>query len=160
MFLKAIILCSFVLLTHCANMSEEEITQSVNATKITCGSTLRIQNDLTKYYLSSFGMNWSTGSRLQIVTGVKESDKYESLFIIKEGEGLPPCENGEPIKCGSIIRLEHVTTGKNIHSHEFPSFITNTQEACAFGENGNGDVNDNCEITCYKWKEEEINVWN
>ena len=156
MFLKAIILCSFVLLTHCANMSEEEITQSVNEKKITCGSTLRIQNDLTKYYLSSFGMNWSTGSRLQIVTGVKESDKYESLFIIKEGEGLPPCENGEPIKCGSIIRLEHVTTGKNIHSHEFPSFITNTQEACAFGENGNGDVNDNFEITCYKWKEEEI----
>ena len=118
-----------------ANMSEEEITQSVNEKKITCGSTLRIQNDLTKYYLSSFGMNWSTGSRLQIVTGVKESDKYESLFIIKEGEGLPPCENGEPIKCGSIIRLEHVTTGKNIHSHEFPSFITNTQEACAFGDN-------------------------
>ena len=138
------------------HMSEEEIVSTVKSSVITCGSTLRIRNEITKYHLSSFNMNWSTGSHLQIITAVKEDDSYDSLFTIKEGDGLPPCENGEPIKCNSIIRLEHVKTGKNLHSHEFPSFITRQQEACAFGENGEGDVNDNFRIICYKWNEEEI----
>lgn len=152
LFLYSFLISSVLL----SNMSEEEINQTVNEKKITCGSSLRIQNQLTKYYLSSYNMNWSTGSRLQIITGIQENNQYESLFIIKEGDGLPPCENGTPIKCDSVIRLEHVTTGKNLHSHEFPSFITNSQEACAFGDNGNGDVNDNFKIICYKWKEDVI----
>lgn len=138
------------------HMSLEEIQQNVLQHYITYGSSLRMQNIITKYYLSSFNLNWSTGSRLQIITGIKEDYEQESLFIIKEGETYPVKENGEHVKCGDIIRLEHVQTGKNIHSHEFPSFVTGAQEACGFGENGNGDVNDNFEIICYKWNEKDI----
>lgn len=145
-----------ILFVNSIHMEESEIAETVNEKVITCGSSLRIQNEITKYYLSSYGMNWSTGSHLQIVTGIKEDNDYNSLFIIKEGHGETPCENGTPIKCNDIIRLEHVTTGKNIHSHPHRSFITNSQEACAFGENGEGDVNDNFKIICYKWKEELV----
>ena len=83
---------------------------------------------------------WSSGSGLQIVTAVESDKDINSLFTIKEGENYPIKINGEPVLCGEVIRLEHITTGKNLHSHEFKSFITNSQEACAFGENGNGMV--------------------
>lgn len=46
----------------------------------------------------------------------------------------------EPIACGTTIRLEHLATGKNLHSHHFPSPLSNNQEVSAFGENGEGDT--------------------
>ena len=140
----------------CVNMSEEDIKNTIESKTITYGSSLRIQNSITKYYLSSFGMNWSTGSGLQIVTAVQSDKELNSLFTIKEGENYPTKINGDPVLCGDIIRLEHIGTGKNLHSHDFKSFVTNSQEACAFGEDGNGDVNDNFRISCYKQNDNDI----
>ena len=139
----------------CVNMSEEDIKATIESKTITYGSSLRIQNSVTKFYLSSFGMNWSTGSGLQIVTAVSSDKDINSLFTIKEGENYPTKINGDPVLCGDIIRLEHITTGKNLHSHAFKSFVTNSQEACAFGEDGYGDVNDNFRISCYKKEDNE-----
>lgn len=93
---------------------------------------------------------------MQMMASTKSNDDYDSLFIMKEGHGLEPCLTGMKIKCGSIIRLEHVNTGKNVHTHDFKSFITESQEACGFGENGYGDINDNWEIQCYNSKEEYL----
>jgi dolichyl-phosphate-mannose--protein O-mannosyl transferase len=90
---------------------------------------------------------------MQIITSVKETDDYGSLFIIKEAFGQQPCETGEPMKCGDIVRFEHANTGKNLHSHNFPSWITDSQEACGFGHNGEGDLNDNWQIQCYNYNE-------
>ena len=140
----------------CVNMSEEDIKNTIESKTITYGSSLRIQNSITKYYLSSFGMNWSTGSGLQIVTAVQSDKELNSLFTIKEGENYPTKINGDPVLCGDIIRLEHIGTGKNLHSHDFKSFVTNSQEACAFGEDGNGDVNDNFRISCYKQNDNDL----
>ena len=137
------------------NMSEEDIKSTIESKTITYGSSLRIQNIITKYHLSSFGMNWSSGSGLQIVTAIKGDTDINSLFTIKEGETYPTKINGEPVLCGEIIRLEHIATGKNLHSHDFKSFVTKSQEACAFGENGYGDVNDNFRISCYKQNDNE-----
>ena len=151
-----IILTTILLsLITCENMSEEDIKATIESKTITYGSSLRIQNTITKYYLSSFGMNWSSGSGLQIVTAVQSDKDINSLFTIKEGETYPVKINGDPVLCGEVIRLEHIATGKNLHSHDFKSFVTNSQEACAFGEDGNGDVNDNFRITCYKQENNE-----
>ena len=139
----------------CENMSEEDIKSTIESKTVTYGSSLRIQNSITKYHLSSFGMNWSSGSGLQIITAVQSDKDINSLFTIKEGENYPIKINGDPVLCGDIIRLEHISTGKNLHSHEFKSFVTNSQEACAFGENGAGDVNDNFRISCYKQDDNE-----
>jgi dolichyl-phosphate-mannose--protein O-mannosyl transferase len=62
------------------------------------------------------------------VTSVINSDDPNSLWIIKEGVGSEACYTGKPIKCGDSIRLEHVNTGKNLHSHEYNSFVTDSQE--------------------------------
>ena len=151
-----IILTTILLsLITCENMSEEDIKATIESKTITYGSSLRIQNTITKYYLSSFGMNWSSGSGLQIVTAVQSDKDINSLFTIKEGETYPVKINGDPVLCGEVIRLEHIATGKNLHSHDFKSYVTNSQEACAFGEDGNGDVNDNFRITCYKQENNE-----
>ena len=137
-------------------MSEEDIISTIESKTITYGSSLRIQNTITKFYLSSFGMNWSTGSGLQIVTAVESDKETNSLFTIKEGEGYQPKTNGESVLCGDIIRLEHINTSKNLHSHAYKSFVTDSQEACAFGEDGQGDVNDNFRISCYKQKNNDV----
>ena len=56
--------------------------------------------------------------------------------------------NREPIKCGSVIRLVHLSTKKNLHSHYFQSPLSNNQEVSAFGENGLGDESDNWIVEC------------
>ena len=155
MSLQIIIFKLIILFPLILGIPSSEISETINLKTITCGSTLRVQNTITKYYLNSIGANWSTGSRLQILTAVQEDNDINSLFLIKEGDGYKTCKTGENILCDSIIRLEHLSTGKNIHSHDFPSFITGKQEACCFGENGVGDVNDNFKIICYKQKGEK-----
>jgi dolichyl-phosphate-mannose--protein O-mannosyl transferase len=101
-------------------------------------------------------MGWGSGSHMQIVTGVAHKDDYDSLWLIKESHNNKIIETGIPVKCDDIIRLEHINTRKNLHSHTFPSWITDSQEVCAFGDNGNGDINDNWKIICYNYKETEI----
>ena len=155
---EIILIFSFILiisLSLCENMSEEDIKSTIESKTITYGSSLRIQNTITKFHLSSFGMNWSSGSGLQIITAVESDKDIASLFTIKEGENYPIKINGDPVLCGDIIRLEHVSTGKNLQSHDFKSFVTNSQEACGFGDNGDGDVNDNFRISCYKQNDNE-----
>ena len=153
-----LLIFSFIIffnISSCENMSEEDIKSTIESKTITYGSSLRIQNTITKFHLSSFGMNWSSGSGLQIITAVESDKEVNSLFTIKEGENYPIKINGDPVLCGDIIRLEHVSTGKNLHSHDLKSFVTNSQEACGFGDNGDGDVNDNFRISCYKQNDNE-----
>ena len=145
----------FFNISSCENMSEEDIKSTIESKTITYGSSLRIQNTITKFHLSSFGMNWSSGSGLQIITAVESDKEVNSLFTIKEGENYRIKINGDPVLFGDIIRFEHVSTGKNLHSHDFKSFVTNSQEACGFGDNGDGDVNDNFRISCYKQNDNE-----
>lgn len=44
-----------------------------------------------------------------------------------------------PIKCGQTIRLQHLSTGRNLHSHTFVSPLSRNLEVSAFGERGEGD---------------------
>lgn len=38
-------------------------------------------------------------------------------------------ERGQPIKCGSIIRLMHLTTQCFLHSHNFPAPLSRFHQA-------------------------------
>ena len=37
------------------------------------------------------------------------------------------CKRGDPVECGQKIRLEHLTTHKNLHSHHFSSPLSSDQ---------------------------------
>ena len=58
------------------------------------------------------------------------------------------CEAGTPLKCGSHIRLEHVHTSKNLHSHLYKAPLSGNQEVSGYGEGGVGDTGDNWEVIC------------
>jgi dolichyl-phosphate-mannose--protein O-mannosyl transferase len=53
-----------------------------------------------------------------------------------------------PIKCDSIIRLFHITTRKNLHSHDFESPLSHNQEVSAYGDDGIGDEGDLWKVVC------------
>jgi len=85
------------------------------------------------------------GSNQQEVTA-HPGDNSDDLWIIKEADGDTNNRQNQPIKQGMIIRLEHVKTAKNLHSHKLISPITNQQEVTVYGKNGNGNSDDNWRI--------------
>ena len=81
--------------------------------------------------------------------------EYPSKELAKKEEGssdqrLPTCHAlAEPITCGSIIRLTHVETNKNLHSHGVQSPMSRQQEITAFGAgDGLGDRGDDWKVVC------------
>lgn len=55
----------------------------------------------------------------------------------------------DAIQCGDIIRLEHLETKKNLHSHHFSSPISGNQEVSAYGTKGEGDTGDHWIVLCH-----------
>lgn len=89
--------------------------------------------------------NYSSGQ--QSVTGVTSVDDSNSYWRIR-GKTATVCERGTPIRCGQPIRLTHVNTGRNLHSHHFTSPLSGNQEVSAFGEEGEGDYLDDWTVLC------------
>ena len=109
---------------------------------VTCGSAIKLLHDSSggKYLLSSSEQSWGGGSGQQVVTMAPNADaEHTTLWLVREGHGDPQCEAGTPIRCNSKIRLTHLTTQKNLHTHGVRSAITRQQEVSGFGEGGEGD---------------------
>lgn len=66
------------------------------------------------------------GSGQQSVTGVENADDANSYWQIR-GKPNNPCLRGAPIKCGQAIRITHMKTGRNLHTHHFSSPLSNNQ---------------------------------
>lgn len=117
---------------------------------VTCGSAIKLAHVETgrKFYLDSGEQSYGSGSGQQIVTLKPEKNDHSSLWLAREGHGEPQCNAGEPIHCNTVIRLTHVETGKNLHSHHFRSPITNQQEVSGYGNDGEGDDGDNFRVVC------------
>ncbi len=66
------------------------------------------------------------GSGQQSVTGVDSADDANSYWRIR-GKPDKVCQRGEPVQCGEAIRITHMKTGRNLHSHHFNSPLSNHQ---------------------------------
>jgi dolichyl-phosphate-mannose--protein O-mannosyl transferase len=86
-------------------------------------------------------------SKEQQITAFEGSND-DDYWIVKGPNNFPDLyKKSETIQHGDIIRLEHVTTRKNLHSHGgYPSPITSQQEVTGFGTDGIGDFNDNWRV--------------
>lgn len=115
---------------------------------VTCGSVIKLVHKETGNNLHSHAIAWGSGSGQQSVTSNSAKNEKSSLWLIKEPSQLQACEVGTPIKCGESIRLEHVDTKKNLHSHLFRAPLSGNQEVSAFGDGGQGDTGDNWEVVC------------
>jgi len=112
---------------------------------VTCGSAVKlshVEKSGKEYYLSSGGHRINAGSGQQLVTASPDKGGVSSLWLIREGHGMDPCASGDKIPFGSKIRLTHVETGGNLHSHLVRSPLSNQQEITAFGQEGEGDHGD------------------
>ena len=100
--------------------------------------------------LTSMSANYGSGSGQQIITSQQSKDDTNTLFTIRDAERTNSiCKTGAPIKCGDYIRLEHSSTGKNLHSHTgVKAPLSQRQEVSGFGDDGSGDAGDDWQIVC------------
>lgn len=114
---------------------------------VTCGSVLKLLNIKHNVRLHSHDVRYGSGSGQQSVTGVTAADDGNSYWRIR-GKTSTVCERGTLVKCGQSIRLTHVNTGRNLHSHHFTSPLSGNQEVSAFGDDGEGDILDDWTVLC------------
>ncbi|XP_034034081.1 stromal cell-derived factor 2 [Thalassophryne amazonica] len=114
---------------------------------VTCGSVIKLLNIKHSVRLHSHDVRYGSGSGQQSVTGVMSVEDSNSYWSVR-GTSDAVCHRGTPIKCGQTIRLTHVNTGRNLHSHYFASPLSSNQEVSAFGEEGEGDHLDEWTVQC------------
>ncbi|XP_038615188.1 stromal cell-derived factor 2 [Tachyglossus aculeatus] len=114
---------------------------------VTCGSVVKLLNTRHDVRLHSHDVRYGSGSGQQSVTGVSAVDDSNSYWRVR-GKTSTVCERGTPVKCGQVIRLTHINTGRNLHSHHFTSPLSGNQEVSAFGEEGEGDYLDDWTVLC------------
>ncbi|NXG63185.1 SDF2 factor, partial [Hemiprocne comata] len=108
--------------------------------------------------LHSHDVRYGSGSGQQSVTGVSAADDGNSYWRVRPRTAAV-CPRGTPVRCGQAIRLTHLGTGRNLHSHRFTSPLSGNQEVSAFGEAGEGDSLDDWTVVCsgtYWAREDEV----
>ena len=145
-----LLLCFMVFGVFCL---DREFANKLGKAAITYGSSLRLEHVASKTYQHSADIKYGAGSGGQTVTGFNESaDEFNSLWILKEGHNQPVKSTLKQLRCGDIIRLEHVSTHRNLHCSDHKSSIGNKWEVSAFGDQGKGDDNDSWKVFCDGWK--------
>jgi len=128
-------------------MNKDTLFHILEFKHVTCGSVLKLVNQRQNVRLHSHDVKYGEGSAQQSVTGSKSPDDHNSYWTVR-GPHKEHCERGVPVKCGDKIRLQHLSTKRNLHSHLFQSPLTHNQEVSAFGEEGDGDTGDNWIVKC------------
>lgn len=119
------------------------------AAVVSYGQTVKLSHVWTGRTLHSHALNYghSGTSGQQQVTCFEGADDND-LWRIKGPHGSAADHKvGQPVNHGDIVRLEHVLTRRNLHSHSgHPSPVTRQQEVTCFGQNGAGDGNDDWRV--------------
>lgn len=137
---------SLTLLTLCLYISESAGSSQIS--QVTCGSLIKLMNVNAGVRLHSHKIKYGSGSGQQSVTGTDKQEDINSYWQIRSSEAAKPCVRGTPIACGSKLRLTHLDSQKNLHSHHFKSPLSRNQEVSAFGEDGEGDSGDVWTVLC------------
>ena len=139
---------------------------------ITCGSAIKIQAQENGYYLSSEEKQMGGGSGQQIITFQNNPSTQDTMWLVRPAnhgkedelefpEGITSCELAKPIPCNTVIRLTHMSTSRNLHSHEKHSPMSKQQEVTGYGQgDGKGDGGDDWIVRCVAprakyWNREE-----
>ncbi|KAF6216441.1 hypothetical protein GE061_000783 [Apolygus lucorum] len=82
------------------------------------------------------------GARQQQCTTYTHKDE-NNRFLVKPYNSDPSDQETLFLRNGDLVRLEHVPTRRNLHSHREPAPITKKHfQVTGYGENGTGDPND------------------
>ncbi len=123
--------------------------RSILHERLRYGDVIKLRHKLTGCALHSHNLPYthSNTSGQQQVTAFAGADRND-YWIVKGAHGFGAFDGrGGPVRSHDIIRLEHQSTRKNLHSHiGRPSPITGQQEVTAYGMDGLGDTNDDWRI--------------
>ncbi|XLT13812.1 hypothetical protein HN51_059502 [Arachis hypogaea] len=108
---------------------------------ITYGSVIKLMHEKTKFRLHSHDVPYGSGSGQQSVTGFPNVDDSNSYWIVRPEPGTS-AKQGDTIKSGTIIRLQHMRTRKWLHSHLHASPISGNLEVSCFGGESESDTGD------------------
>ncbi|KAK1891954.1 Stromal cell-derived factor 2-like protein 1 [Dissostichus eleginoides] len=139
---------------------------------VTCGSLLKLLNTRHNVRLHSHDVKYGSAAAHAVRRDNHHSDSclahtpvsapwnhlsYYSWTFHQSASFGAPTARGEAVKCGQGIRITHMKTGRNLHTHHFSSPLSNNQEVSAFGENGEGDNLDVWTVQCdgIHWEREE-----
>lgn len=126
--------------------------------QITYGSAIKLMHEKTKFRLHSHDVPYGSGSGQQSVTGFPGVDDANSYWVCQmivlkcylllslqnalnsladrsvishqAVRSTDSSKQGDPIKSGSIIRLQHIKTRRWLHSHLHASPISGNMEVC------------------------------
>ncbi|CAI9113886.1 OLC1v1014585C1 [Oldenlandia corymbosa var. corymbosa] len=134
-------LAIFLYLTLDPDFASTPVSAASEGVQITYGSTIKLMHERTKFRLHSHDVPYGSGSGQQSVTGFPNVDDANSYWIVRP---VPDsnAKQGDPIKGGSIIRLQHMKTRKWLHSHLHASPISGNMEVSCFGGDGESDTGD------------------
>ncbi|KAF9101433.1 Stromal cell-derived factor 2-like protein 1 [Mortierella sp. AM989] len=118
--------------------------------KVTCGSSIKLTHEKSEFKLHSHQIPYGTGSGQQSITAVPGKDDTNSLWLVMAQLGRT-CDRGEPVPCGSVVRLKHVNTKKFLHSHHHNSPMSGGLEVSAYEGQDDGD---NWTVECMNSTEE------
>jgi dolichyl-phosphate-mannose--protein O-mannosyl transferase len=101
---------------------------------------------------------FNSQSGQQLVTFIQDPASQNTLWLVRpadhsHGPAEYPeeasCKLAGTVKCGDTIRLSHVSTGRNLHSHHVESVLSKQQEITCYGVgDGLGDTGDDWKVEC------------
>lgn len=109
--------------------------------EVTYGSVIKLMHEKTKFRLHSHEVPYGSGSGQQSVTGFPDVDDSNSYWIVKPVHESS-AKQGDTIKTGSVIRLQHMKTRRWLHSHLHASPISGNLEVSCFGGETESDTGD------------------
>ncbi|CAI9767238.1 unnamed protein product [Fraxinus pennsylvanica] len=134
-------LAIYLILTLDSDYSSTPVSAASEGVQITYGSAIKLMHERTKFRLHSHDVPYGSGSGQQSVTGFPNVDDSNSYWIVRPTPDSST-KQGDAIKSGTIIRLQHMRTRRWLHSHLHASPISGNLEVSCFGDDGNSDTGD------------------
>jgi len=149
-----LVLLTITLMSSVKNAAAHSRTTIDDEKFVTCGSAIKLTHveSGSRFLLSSEQRQLQSGSGQQLVTAFEDVSSITGLWHVREGhhhaDDGGACVTGTPIECGQVIRLMHLQTGTNLHTHGIRSPLSNQHEVSCFGRDGVGDGGDDWMVVC------------
>ncbi|CEP16151.1 hypothetical protein [Parasitella parasitica] len=123
---------------------------------IVFGDYISLKHNMTGRYLSSVADSfYEYGSGQQKVFAGGWESTEETIFIVNPPTGTE-IEGGTEVNFGDTIRLRHLVTRANLHSHSgIESPVTKQQEVTCYGDDDTSDANDEWIVEQWTFDENE-----
>jgi MIR domain len=114
------------------------------------GSWVRLTHVATGKFLHSHAYNYAhplSSGQQQVTCADPPADDADWWRLRVAHRANEHTAWDQPVGNGDIVRLEHIATNRNLHSHpHHPSPVTHQQEVTCYGTHGFGDSNDNWRV--------------